>query len=216
MRLANLAGAAALLLTGAVLLQGAASAQDEAGFKLYRFGTHAKHTNISFVSEAEIETINGTTSSMSGTAFLNLEKGEGKANLTIPVKDMKTGIPTRDEHMRNDVWLDAAKYPDITFVSDDITLADAKKKTWTAKGKITIHGVTRDLETEVKISPISEKFAEQMGGGEWIRVVTSFDVKLSDFDIKGHDPGVIGPKVSDTWTVKFQCFAQYKPDGDKK
>ena len=43
-----------------------------------------------------------------------------------------------------------------------------------------------------------------LGSGEWLRVSTSFDVKLSDFGIA--IPGMAAAKVNDTWKVTVQAF----------
>ena len=182
----------------------AVTAQEKAG-KVYYFGSHTKHSNVSFTSEADIETIVGTTNTVGGQTWLDLKDGKGKANITIPVKNLKTGIATRDEHLRAENWLNEAKFPEIKFASADIQSTNDKKTKWKAKGKITIKGVTKDLTATVTVRAIPEKLWKKLGSGEWVRVKTKFDVKVSDFGVK--IPDGVGPKVSDTWSISFDCFA---------
>lgn len=177
---------------------------------VYRFGTHEKHTNVTFTSEADIENIYGMTHVASGSATLDLAGGKGSASITIPVKELRTGIDKRDEHLRSDAWLDEEKFPSITFeaASFDVSAKNREKGLYeaTVKGTLTIHGVAKELTTTAKIAAVPEKAAKVLGDGKWVRVTTAFDVRLGDFGIKIPDGPVKG-KVSETWAIKFDCYA---------
>jgi len=178
--------------------------------KTYHFGTHSKHTNMTFTSEADLENIYGTSNVASGTVWLDLAEKKGKASITVPVKNLRTGIELRDEHLRSDQWLDAAKFPDITFATEGFDVAEKNKDKgiWEArvKGKFTMHGVAKDLEAPVRIVTVPAEKAKVLGEGSWVRVTTGFEVKLSDHGVKIPDGPAQG-KVNDTWTVKFDCYA---------
>ncbi len=214
MRTSLIAGALALVVT-AGLAGGAAAAQDSG--TLYYFGSHTKHTNISFVSEAEIETIYGSSNEMGGQCFLDLEDGKGKCSLSIPVSGLKTGLPTRDEHLRSDQWLDAENYPEITLKSGDITLTakNAAKGIYTAKvkGNLTIHGVTHERTIDATVTKLPASVAKRLGKGSWVKVAARFDVKFGDHDIKIPNADMVGPKVSETWNVAFSAFASTTKPG---
>ena len=199
---------AALGLAAALAASSARAADADA--KTFHFGTHAKHTNVTFTSEADLENIYGRTNVASGTVRLDLVDKKGKASITVPVKHMKTGIDMRDEHLRSDQWLDEAKHPDITFVTEafDLTEKNKDKGIWEArvKGKLTVHGVSKDLETTAKVVTVPDDKAKILGEGTWVRVTTSFDVKLSEHGVKIPDGPVQG-KVNDTWAAKFDCYA---------
>jgi polyisoprenoid-binding protein YceI len=211
------------LLVGAVAalaaLAGPAApraAADEAG-STYHFGTHAKHTNVTFVSEADLETIHGVTNTVRGTAWIDFEAKRARADLAVPVASMDTGIPLRNEHMRSEKWLDESKHPDVTFASDGFELTlrnrlDNGTEVYAAKakGRLTVHGVTRDVEPEVTVTRLAPELAKRIGPGDWVRVVTSFEVKLSDHKVEVPGGPVQG-KVSDVWKVTFNCFATTKP-----
>ena len=215
-RPARLAGLAALSLFGTVpccfggnCTAPKAKAQDEKPAAVtYHFGVAPQRTNVTFESETSVETIHGITHTMSGTADLDFAKGEGSADLKVPVKSMDTGIPQRNEHLQTEGWLDEKKFPDIGFKAkalkrtkiDDTT----KRETWAYEGDITIHGVTRALKGEATVLRIPEESGKRLGEGEWVKVKTQFEAKLSDFDIKV--PEIAAAKVSPTWTVTVDIF----------
>jgi len=209
----------ALGLFAAAALAPAASALRAGDGAVYRFGSEEKHTNITFVSEAEVENIYGVTHTASGQTWIDFDGLKGKCNVSVPVDSLRTGIDARDGHLRSDAWLDAEKYPDIKLTCDDFDLTAKNKDKGLYetkfKGKLTIHGVTNDLETTVKVVKVSDAQAEKMGGGEWVRVTASFDVTLKDFKIT-IPPGPVVAKVSPTWSCKFDCYATTKKPEEKK
>jgi polyisoprenoid-binding protein YceI len=183
----------------------------EADGRTYWFGTHTKHTNVTFTSEADVENIYGMTNVASGTTWLDLVDGKGKASITIPVKHMTTQIALRDEHMRSDVWLDEARFPNITFEAEPFDVAAKNKEKGLheakVKGRLTVHGVAKELTATVRIAAVPAEKAEKiLGKGDWVRVTTSFDVKLSEHGVKIPEGPVAG-KVNDTWAIKFDCYA---------
>jgi polyisoprenoid-binding protein YceI len=174
----------------------------------YHFGVASQRTIVTFESETSVETIHGVTHTMSGSAELDFGKGEGTAELKVPVKSMDTGIPLRNEHMQSDSWLDEKKFPDIVFKAKTLkrTASDekSKKETWSYEGEITIHGVTKALSGEATVQRIPEELGRKLGEGEWVKVKTGFDVKLADFDVK--IPEVAAAKVNPVWTVTIDIF----------
>ena len=85
---------------------------------------------------------------------------------------------------------------------------------YVVEGDFTMHGKTKSISTEVKVKKISADVVKRtrMEPGEWVKFSTSFSVKLSDFGVT--IPEHVGPKVDDTWTVKFDAFASTVP-GEK-
>src|SRR5262249_37323443 len=152
------------------------------------FGTQTKHTNITFVSEAEIENIYGKTSSASGTTWIDFDAGKGKANIKVPVKDLDTGIELRNEHLRSETWLDEKQFPDIKFASDGFDVKEKNKDKGLfeakVKGKFTLHGVTKDIETTAKVARLSKEMSAKIGDGDWVRITATFEVTIADYGIK--------------------------------
>jgi len=173
--------------------------------KTYHFGLSDQRTNITFESSTDFEQILGTTNKISGRMLADLEAGTGSVELSVPVASMKTGIDLRDEHMRSSGWLDAEKFTEISFKSGNATKADDGK--WIAPGIFTMHGVSKEMSVMVEVKEIPAELAEKagLGGDEWLRVTTTFEVKLSDFGVE--IPGMAAAKVNDTWKVRLQAFA---------
>jgi polyisoprenoid-binding protein YceI len=186
------------------LVLAAVSSATPAAEQVYQFGLSDSRTNITFESTTDFEQILGTTNKASGLITADFETGKGSVKVTVPVSSMKTGIELRDEHMRSAGWLDAEKYPEISFVSQDVTHEDDGK--WIARGTFTMHGVSKEMSVKVAVKQIPAALAEKagLGGGEWLRIMTAFDVKLSDFGVTISDRAAA--KVNDTWKVTVQAF----------
>jgi polyisoprenoid-binding protein YceI len=183
------------LLSGSALAAG----------KTYHFGKSDQRSNITFESSTDFEQILGTTNKISGRILADLEAGTGSVEVAVPVASMKTGIELRDEHMRSPSWLDAEKFAELTFKSGNVTKDDDGN--WVAAGTFTMHGVSREMSVMVQVKEIPAELAEKagLGGDEWLRVSTTFEVKLSDFGVK--IPGMAAAKVNDSWKVTLQAFA---------
>ncbi len=202
----------ALVVAGTALMAVAAFgvADAEESGALYHFGTNVKHTNIAFVSEAEIETIHGTTHEMSGTFSVDFDELTGKCKLVVPVKGLHTGIEKRDEHLQSDAWLDAEKFPSITLECSSIKLTEKKAgRVYSAKlkAKLTVHGVTKERELDATIIRLPAKLGKKMGAGDWVKVTSRFDVEFDDHGITIPNAEQVGPKVSKTWSVSVSVFA---------
>lgn len=192
----------ALIVTASSLAQtGEAAAALKS--RTYHFGTHPARTNITFVSEADLETIHGVTHSVSGKVKVAADGTTASGTLTVPVHSLRTGIAKRDEHLRSDAWLDAARFSQIR-----LQLLGAKEgkdgKTWSYTARVTIKGVTKDIKTSARVRAIPDRLGKALGGGSWVRVRSSFQVTLSDFGIK--IPQRIGAKVSKTWDVGVDIY----------
>ncbi len=212
--------AAALSLAAALVAAPAVLAEDAA--KTYYFGAHESRTTVQFESETSVEVIHGVTHSITGSATLDFDKGEGSAELSVPVRTLDTGLPARNEHMKSDGWLDAEKFPDIVFKAKTLKRAKADeakpeakgpeakgpetkgKETWTYEGDLTVHGVTKTLKGEAKVERLDADLGKKLGAGAWIKVKTSFQVTLKDFDISV--PEMAAAKVAPTWDCSVFIF----------
>lgn len=153
-----------------------------------------------FTSNAPKEDIFGTAT---GSADLKINTADLAATtgvIKVPVKTMKTGNETRDEHMLSAAWLDAAQYPEITFEITGVELegavteeGDVKEAKAKVKGKFTLHGVSTPLTAPATIKWKADGKA---------KITTSFAIKLADYKVQGKD-GVVGSKVGET--IKCQA-----------
>lgn len=199
---------AALLLTASPV-----TAQEGLKGKTYHFGVNEARTNISFVSEADIETIHGTGNNMQGHIEVDATGKKASGTIKVGVRTLSTGIDLRDQHMRSADWLDAARHPWIEMEITSATENPKNPKEWDWKGKLFIKGEPKDLSGKARVVAIPNKIGKQLGKGEWVHVRFEFPVKITEFGV--NIPSGVVAKVSDTWQVKVDVFASTaKPSGN--
>ena len=102
------------------------------------------HTRLGFTARhAMVTKVRGQFEDFSGTAHVDTaEPGNSRVELTIKTASVLTGNADRDGHLRSADFFDAEAYPEITFVSTDVTRDGAD---WTITGDLTIKGVTKSV-----------------------------------------------------------------------
>ncbi len=197
---------AACALAGLVIagIAGVATAAERS----FAVGGEDKNSNITFESETDFETILGHTHTASGQVVADLEGGTASVDVRVPVATLDTGIELRNKHLQSSDWLDAKKNPDLRFVSRSARKLD--DGSWEIDGDFSLHGVTKPLTIRAQVKPIPAEAAKAagLGKGDWLRVSTPFEVKLSDFGVEV--PGKVAGRVSDAWKVKLNLFVNAK------
>lgn len=165
----------------------AQSAQAPAAAQTFVFNDRGSRDTIAIVLDAPLEVINGLSNQVKGSVAVQNGKATGK--FTVPVNSIKTGNEMRDGHLQNDRWLDAAKYPDIIFEFQDVALPapleSGKPLKVQAKGKFTIHGVTREEPVEVTAVYFKESAeTKNRAPGDLLRVRAKFRIPLDAYGIK--------------------------------
>ena len=189
----------------AVAMLAGATQQALAVERTYQFGVSDQRTNITFQSETDFEVVLGSTRSLSGNVTADLKGGRAQVELEVPLSSLRTGIELRDQHLLSPMWLDAEKYPNISFVSNKAKRLSGSK--WKIEGTFTMHGVSREMTVKADVREIPAAAAKKAGleDGDWVRVTVPFQVKLSDFGVE--IPEMASAKVNDTWRVQVQAFA---------
>jgi polyisoprenoid-binding protein YceI len=191
-----------MLKAAAALFAVAFLAQDDG--TTYYVGHSPKFVNITFQSDMDLEVIVGVTNKATGEIVIKKKVEDSSVSLTVPVDSMKTGIDMRDEHLRNEMWLDAKKHPTITFKSKKVK--EAGPRSIEVTGDFTMHGVTKEITVTVTGKELDEAQAKaaKFPPGKWGKFTAEFDVKLSDYGVQV--PEMAATKVSDTWKVKFAIY----------
>jgi polyisoprenoid-binding protein YceI len=102
------------------------------------------HTNFYFSVDHIYAKVHGRFTDYKGTFLFNPNNlKDSKISFEIKVNSVDTGISKRDKHLLSDDFLDAAKYPLITFTSTSITKAD--ENIYNVNGKLTIKDSTFEL-----------------------------------------------------------------------
>ncbi|HCE00765.1 MAG TPA: YceI family protein [Armatimonadetes bacterium] len=190
-----------------VLLLGAASAASLA--QTFRVGKEAGlpvSQTVTVESDADFENFTGITHGVSGVIRIDAAKKTGSGRLEIDLASIDTGVPLRNEHMRSPQWLDTAKYP--TAVFEATSVRHKSGDTFTVTGKLTFHGVTRTISTDVEARLIRESAQSRAARfkGDVVRVKGQFRLRLSDYGVK--IPDMAKGKVAEVVTIRFDVFGQ--------
>ena len=157
-------------------------------------GTYAVdpgHTQVGWhVSHMGFSNYSGTFSDVSGNLVLDPKNpAASKLSVTVPVASVLTPDPKLNDVLRGDQWLDAGKYPDMTFVSTAVTPAGQDHAM--VAGNLTLHGVTKPVTLDVTlvgagVNPLNKKYTVgfEVGG----------TFKRSDFGVKTYLP-ILGDEV---------------------
>jgi len=209
----TLIGSAALMLALVVPV----SAQDQSKTS-FNVEDPMKRNTVTFKSMAPLEDIIGTSNEISGTLNFDAAKPEagGSGMLSVPVASLDTGIPLRDEHLANDQWLNAARYPNITFKIVDVkdvtpvkVSDEAKTFDVVAVGDFSLKGKTKRMSVPARITWLKETEAtKKRQPGDLLAARATFDLTLADFGVTGPaGMDVIGSKVGESVTIEFSVVA---------
>jgi polyisoprenoid-binding protein YceI len=156
--------------------------------------------NAGFKLDAPLEAINGSASAISGTVTFDPENpGTTKGKIIVATGSLMLPNPMQKQHMLGDKWLDAAKFPEISFESKEFKNVKTTGDTTTADvtGTFTLKGVSKELTVPVKLTCLKNKLGDRVPNqkGDLLVIRASFSIKRGDFNI---NPGQYEDKVSDT------------------
>ncbi len=165
----NLRRFAALLL-GVVVLCGSALAADE-------YKIDPVHSAVAFsVKHMVVNTVHGRFNDWSGQILYD-DKDVSKSSVNVVIKtaSINTDNPQRDGHLKSADFLDAQKYPEITFQSKSV---EKTGDGFIAHGLLTIRGVSKNVDLPFKLNgPIS------VGGNGLLGAEASLTINRQDFGV---------------------------------
>lgn len=92
----------------------------------------------------------GSFGSFSGRIAVDLRKPEASSVVfRVAAKSIQVGSPSFADYLRGDAFFDAARYPEITFVSTHVEKLDERHARVT--GDLTLRGVTRPFTVDVAV-----------------------------------------------------------------
>ena len=130
----------------------------------------AEKTSIEFFSHAPMEDIKADNTKSS--AIFNADNGD--IAFSVPMKEFKFKKSLMQQHF-NEKYVESEKYPKSTFQGKIVGYkADATGvQQVKAQGKLTIHGVTKDIDEPGTIETQGNK----------LLMKSKFKVKVADYDI---------------------------------
>src|SRR5271170_7717171 len=179
-------------LAVALLLTLSAAAQDT-------WQLDPPHSSAQFsVRHLGVSTVRGAFTKVSGTVLYDAnDLGKSSIQTTIEAASVDTRVEMRDNDLRSPNYLDAQKYPTITFKSKKVEAAGAGKLKVT--GDLTVHGVTKEVVLDVDgPSPaIKDPWGNQRMGA-----TASTKINRMDFGVAGA-PGMVGDDISITLDLEM-------------
>lgn len=89
------------------------------------------------------ESTKGTLTGVQAKININSAKlSSSTVSGSVDVSTLSTANKTRDQHLKSADFFDVAKYPKMSFETGEVT---KDENGYSAKGKLTIHGVTKDV-----------------------------------------------------------------------
>ena len=152
-----------------------------------------KTGKIQFFSKTPAENIDATNRS----AAVILDSKTGDLQFAVLMKGFEFRKALMQEHF-NTKYVESDKYPKTEFkgqVTNNGEIKYTTDGTYNAKvkGKLTMHGVTKDIETTGTITVKNGK----------ITTASTFNIQLPDYSIKV--PGVNRSQVSDNIKITVDC-----------
>jgi polyisoprenoid-binding protein YceI len=180
-----------------------------AGLAQARSFSVAGGSRIQFVSDAPLERITGTSTTVTGSVSVDpSDLSTASGSIRVPITSIGTGDGLRDEHLHGDGWLDATAHPDaifeITRVEGATALAPNEVVNVTLHGRFTIHGATHEISARAQVRYLPAE-------GETpalLRAQARFSVELPDYGVSVNP--LVRLKVSDhiEVNVTIRCEAR--------
>jgi polyisoprenoid-binding protein YceI len=127
-----------------------------------RFHLEPAESHVWFDANARLHSFRGETQQLTGGFTLQQRSPPQlvDATVTIEAASLTTGHPERDADMRQD-FLEVERFPSINFRVDELLTpqAAAGDGTWdlVLQGKLTVHGVTRDVRVPTTVTIADER-----------------------------------------------------------
>jgi len=156
-----------------------------------------KTGKIEFFSKAPLEDIEAKNKTVTAV----LDSKSGAMQFAVQMKGFEFEKKLMQEHF-NENYIESNKFPKAEFkgsITNNSEINYAKSGTYTAKikGKLTIHGVTKDVETTGTLKVDNDH----------LNAESVFNIQLSDYDVK--IPSVVKDKISNN--IKITVETKLEP-----
>lgn len=143
----------------------------------------------------------GTFRDVAGSIDLDPQAPEhSRVDATIAAVSIDTEREDRDAHLRDDRFLDVARFPEIHFTSERV--ARQPDGAWTIDGSLALHGVTRPITLTIMDAPPVEGVA----AANALEATATATLDRHDFGIDYHGMS-IGAQV----TITLRIHARRTP-----
>lgn len=138
------------------------------------------HSTIGFSAKhMMVSTVRGRFGAIGGDIELDpAAPDEAAAEITIDAASVDTGMPARDQHLRSVDFLDAEKYPEITFRTSKVHRLGGPR--FRIEGDLTIRGVTRPIALDAELTDV---YVDRTRGAR-IGISARGSIDRSDFGLR--------------------------------
>ena len=159
-----------------------------------------RHTQVMFgVSHFGFSTFYGVFSGASGSLTLDAaHPAASQLDVSVPTISVTTINPTLNDELRGADWLDATKFPAITFHSTKIALTSPTAADVT--GDLRMHGVTRTVTLQARLNTPG---LNPMNKAYTVGFEVSGHIKRSDFGVAKYVP-LVGDDVQLIISAPFE------------
>ena len=159
------------------------------------------HSSLVFkIRHMGVSNFYGRFNELSGRIALADNPAQSSVNFSVQAASVDTHVDKRDQHLKSPDFFSVKEFPTIEFKSTSVK--PAGDGAFDVAGKLTLHGVTRDLSVKVQETGRRAADGEEpgMAGFE-----TRFSIQRSDFGMDyGIEPGSLGDEVEIVLAVETQ------------
>ena len=193
---------AALLAASSLfsLADAPAFSRDPASVQAGVYAVEPAHTRILFsVSHMGFSTWYGDFTGASGSLTLDPKApAKSAVEIHVPVASISTTNAKLDGELKSDQWLDAGKFPEMTFKSEKVIVTGKDKAD--VEGQLTLHGVTKPLTLHATFNGAG---VNMMDKHYTVGFEAKGQIKRSDFGVKTYVP-LIGDEVDLILSAAFE------------
>lgn len=149
----------------------------------------ARQGLITFFSYTSVENIEAKNNQV--LSILDIDKKEIAVSMLMRAFVFKKDLMY--EHF-NESYIESDMYPKANFVGKIVDFDTSKKETQTKiiRGKLTIHGITKDIDIKANIEIVDGNYV----------ISGDFDVLVKDYQIK--IPPILSSNIAKTISIKFR------------
>jgi polyisoprenoid-binding protein YceI len=119
-----------------------------------RFTVDPRSSEITFHATSRLMNAVGRFHRFEGEILVDpRDPTTARIRITIEAASIDTGIALRDRHLRDADFLDVNRYPTVTFESIRV---EGSGRRATVVGRLTLHGVTREIAVPVDVLQLSD------------------------------------------------------------
>ncbi|MYW06351.1 YceI family protein [Streptomyces sp. SID3343] len=176
------------------------SAETVPGYVAGKWTIDQVHSDVSFsVRHLGVAKVRGRFDAFEGSIVTAENPLESSVTATIETTSVNSNNGMRDDHIRNEDFLDVGNHPTMTFVSTALRAESAA--VYQVDGDLTLRGVTKPVTLELELNGFGTGF----DGSPVAGFTATTTISRGDFGVTG---GAAGAAVGDKITIILEIEAK--------